>query len=169
MFDEKGRGCSTRPLMLSLSKHGPEKRFDPPLNPLTRKREGVFNSSPHAELVEAWTSRKAIYAYAPPPLNPLTRWGGEIVVWVRCSDMPLACGGGLGWGPRLVDIHQARLADYFRRPGSDAQPDRPTDCRVRSVIVLMAHGLRPARDLRAFSERRHTASKHPRKSSHGTT
>ena len=36
-------------------------------------------------------------------------------------------------------------------------------------ITTASHGLRPARDLRALSERRHTASKHPRKSSHGTT
>ena len=36
-------------------------------------------------------------------------------------------------------------------------------------IITASHGLRPARDLRALSGRRHTASKHLRKSFHGTT
>ena len=36
-------------------------------------------------------------------------------------------------------------------------------------ITIASHGLRPARDLRALSARRHTASRRARKSSHGTT
>ena len=36
-------------------------------------------------------------------------------------------------------------------------------------ITIASHGLRPARDLRTLSARRHTASRRARKSSHGTT
>ena len=50
----------------------------------------------------------------------------------------------------------------------DAQLGRPRDCRARTEFVLnitiASHGLRPARDLRTLSARRHTASRRARKS-----
>ena len=41
--------------------------------------------------------------------------------------------------------------------------------RLDRILESHPRGLRPARDLRALSARRHTASRRARKSSHGTT